>query len=78
MGINPNNEITIIIRILFAVTLFQQVSLYQSENINTNMILRDKKISTEKTISDSITRYLMKVTRVHDQLVVVGEKVANE
>jgi hypothetical protein len=26
MGINPNNKITIIIRMLFAVTLFQQIS----------------------------------------------------
>jgi hypothetical protein len=27
MGINPNNKITIIIRMLFAVTLFQQNSV---------------------------------------------------
>jgi hypothetical protein len=27
MGINPNNKITIIIRMLFAVTLFQQCNI---------------------------------------------------
>jgi hypothetical protein len=33
MGINPMNKITIIIRILFAVTLFQQIkTLNQVEN----------------------------------------------
>jgi hypothetical protein len=53
------------------------VSLYQSENINIKMILRNKLISIEMTRSNSVTSYLMKVTQVCDQLAVVGEKVAN-
>jgi hypothetical protein len=38
------------------------VSLYQSENINRKMILRNKLRSIEMTRSDSVTSYLMKVT----------------
>jgi hypothetical protein len=53
------------------------VSLYQSENINMKMILRNKIRSIEMTRSDSVTSYLMKVTQICDQLAAVGEKVAN-
>jgi hypothetical protein len=53
------------------------VSLYQSENINRKMILRNKLKSIVMTKSDSVTSYLMKVTQVRDQLVVVGKKVAD-
>jgi hypothetical protein len=53
------------------------VGLYQSVNINKKMILRNKFISIEMTISDSITSYLMKVMQIRDQLAVVGEKVAD-
>jgi hypothetical protein len=38
------------------------VSLYQSENINRKMILRNKLRSIEMIRSDSVTSYLMKVT----------------
>ena len=51
--------------------------LYYSENINRKMILQKKLRSTEMTILDSITSYLMKVTQVCDQLAVVGEKFAD-
>jgi hypothetical protein len=35
MGINPNNKITIIIRMLFAVTLFQQFTIITQGGIAT-------------------------------------------
>ena len=38
------------------------VSLYQSENINRKMILRNKLRSIEMTRSDLVTSYLMEVT----------------
>jgi hypothetical protein len=53
------------------------VSLYQSENINKKMILRNKLKSIEMTRLDTVTSYLMKVTRIHDQLAAVGEKIAD-
>jgi hypothetical protein len=52
-------------------------SLYQSENINKKMILRNKLRSLVTSRSDTTNSYLMKVTHVHDQLATVGEKVAN-
>jgi hypothetical protein len=39
------------------------------------MILRNKLRSIVMTSSDSVTSYLVKVTRVHDQLAVIREKV---
>jgi hypothetical protein len=42
------------------------------------MILQNKLRSIDMTKSDSVTSYLMKVTQVRNQLVVVGEKVADE
>jgi hypothetical protein len=53
------------------------VTLYQSENTNRKLILRNKLRSIEMTRSDLVISYLMKVTQVHDQLVVVGEKVVD-
>jgi hypothetical protein len=41
------------------------------------MILRNKLRSIEMTISNSVTRYLMNVTHVCDELATVGEMVAN-
>jgi hypothetical protein len=54
------------------------VSLYQNENINKKMSLRNKLKSIEMSRSDSVTNYLMKVTQVCDQVAANGEKVANE
>jgi hypothetical protein len=51
------------------------VSLYQSENINRKMVLRNKLRSTQMSRSDSVTSYLMKITQIRDQLAAVGEKV---
>jgi hypothetical protein len=53
------------------------VSLYQSENINMKMVLRNKLRSTQMSRSDSVTSYLMKITQIRDQLAAVGEKVVN-
>jgi hypothetical protein len=39
------------------------------------MIFQNKLISIDMTISDSVNNYLMKVSQIHDQLVMVGEKV---
>ena len=50
------------------------VSLYQSENINRKIILLNILRSVEMTRSNTITSYLMKVTPIHDQLAMVGEK----
>jgi 2-phosphoglycerate kinase len=44
------------------------VSLYQSENINRKMVLRNKLRSTQMSRSDSVTSYLMKITQICDQL----------
>jgi hypothetical protein len=51
------------------------VSLYQSQNINRKMILRNKLRSIVMTRSDTVTSYLMKITQIRDQLAAVGEKV---
>jgi hypothetical protein len=53
------------------------VSLYQSENINRKMILRNKLRSTEMTRSNLVSSNLMKVTQGHDQLAAIGEKVVD-
>jgi len=53
------------------------VSLYQRENINTNMILQNNIQSIEMTRSYIVTSYLIKIMQICDQLVVVGEKVAD-
>jgi hypothetical protein len=53
------------------------VSLYQSENINTKMILQNRLGGIEMTRSDSVTSYLMKVTQIRDQLAAVGEKIVD-
>jgi hypothetical protein len=53
------------------------VSLYQSENINRKMILRNKLGSIEMTRSDLVSSYLMKITTIRDQLAAVGAKNAD-
>ena len=54
------------------------VILYRSENINWKMILHNKLRSVEMTRSDIVTNYLMKVTQIHDQLALDGEKVEDK
>jgi hypothetical protein len=41
------------------------------------MILQNKLRSIEMTKSNSVTSYFMKVTQIHDQFAVVGEKIAD-
>jgi len=53
------------------------VSLYQSQDINMKMVLRNKLRSIMMTRSDIVTSYLMKITQIFDQLVAVGEKVGD-
>jgi arsenate reductase-like glutaredoxin family protein len=50
------------------------VTLYQSQNINRKMILRNKLRSIVMTKSDRVTSYLRKITQIRDQLAAVGEK----
>jgi len=49
----------------------------KSENINKKMILQNKFKAIEMPKLDSVTSYLMKVMKIHEQLVVVGEKIKN-
>lgn len=53
------------------------VSLYQTENTNMN-ILQNKPNSVEITRLDLVTRYLVKVTWIHDQFTIVKENVVDE
>jgi phosphoglucomutase len=53
------------------------VSLYQSENLNMKMILRNKLRSIEMTIPDSVTTHIIKVMQIFDKLATIREKVAN-
>jgi hypothetical protein len=53
------------------------VSLYQSENIKRKMMLLNKLRSIEMTRLDSVTSYLMKIMTIHDQLALIGEKIAD-
>jgi hypothetical protein len=53
------------------------VGLYHIENINKKMILQNKFRSTQRTRLDLLANYLIKVTHIHVQLVVVGENIVN-
>jgi len=51
------------------------VSLFQSDNLNRKMILRNKLSSVHMYRSDNVTSYFMRITQVRDQLAAIGEKV---
>ena len=51
------------------------VDLFQSDNMNRKMILRNKLISIYMSRSNNVTNYFMRITQTHDQLAAVGEKV---
>jgi hypothetical protein len=55
-----------------------RMNLFQNGNTNRKMVLREKLRDTKMTKLDTVTSYLIKITQVHDQLVVVGEVVSNE
>ena len=51
------------------------VSLFQSDNMSREMILKTKLRECRMSSSSNVTSYLMRITQIHDQLVVVGETV---
>jgi hypothetical protein len=51
------------------------VGLFQSDNLNRKMILRNKLRSMQMSRSDNVTSYFMRITQVRDQLAAIGEKV---
>jgi hypothetical protein len=53
------------------------VDLFQSDNMNMKMILRNKLKYIQMSKSDNVTSYLMKMTQIRDHLAAVGEKVDN-
>jgi hypothetical protein len=48
------------------------VSLFESKNMNRKMVLKNKLISVQMSRSDNVTNYLMRITRVCDQLASIG------
>ena len=54
------------------------VGLSQSDNINQKMVLKNKLQECRITKSDNVTSYLMRITKIHDQLATVGEKILDE
>jgi putative lipoic acid-binding regulatory protein len=53
-------------------------NLFQSNNTNRKMVLRENLKDTKMTKLDIMTSYLTKITQVCDQLEVVGEVVSDE
>jgi hypothetical protein len=54
------------------------VTLYQSENINWKMLLRNKLRATQMNKTNTVANYLMKIIELRDQLAAVGEEVKSE
>lgn len=52
--------------------------IYESDNRNRKMMLREKLRNTEMTKLDTTTNYLTKITKVCDELVEIGENVIDE
>jgi hypothetical protein len=53
-------------------------NLFQSNNTNRKIVLRENLRDTKMTRSDTVTIYLTKITQVCDQQTVVGEVVTDE
>jgi hypothetical protein len=53
------------------------VVVFQSDNLNMKMILRNKLRSIQMSRSDNVTTYFMRITQTHDQLASIGEKVVD-
>jgi hypothetical protein len=51
------------------------VALFQSDNVNQKMILKNKLRDCRMNRSDNVTTYLMRITQIRDQLAAVGETV---
>jgi 2-phosphoglycerate kinase len=52
-------------------------NLFQSNNENQKMVLRDRLRNTKKSKTDSVISYLTRITQVCDQLGVVGETMTD-
>jgi hypothetical protein len=52
-------------------------NLFQSNNKNRKMVLRDRLKNTKMSKTDSVTTYLTRITQVHDQLGAVSETVTD-
>jgi hypothetical protein len=53
-------------------------NLFQRNNTNRKMVLREKLKDTNMTKLDTMTSYLTNITQVHDQLETIGEVVSDE
>jgi hypothetical protein len=53
-------------------------NLFQSNNANMKMVLREKLRDTKMTRSNTVTNYLTKITHVRDQFALVGVVVSDE
>jgi len=51
------------------------VDLFQSDNLNKKMVLRNKLRSIQMSRSINVTNYFMRITYIRDQLASIGEKV---
>jgi hypothetical protein len=51
------------------------VGLFQSDNLNRKMVLKNKLRDCWMNRSNNVTSYLMRITQIRDQLAVVGEKI---
>jgi hypothetical protein len=49
--------------------------LYQSDNQNKKMALKDKLHSIKQSKGESVTSYLTRITQVRDEMAVVGDIV---
>ena len=54
------------------------VTLYQSENINQKMLMRNNIGDTQMSKRNIVANYLMNITELHDQLEAVGGEVEGE
>jgi hypothetical protein len=54
------------------------IKLYQSENQNQKMALRDKVHATKMERGEGVTSYLTRLTQVRDELVTVGDIIPEE
>jgi hypothetical protein len=53
------------------------MNLFQSDNLNRKMILRNKLVSVQMSRSDNVTGYLMRITQICDWLAIVRETMIN-
>jgi hypothetical protein len=51
------------------------VGLFQRNNMNMNMVLRNKLKSVQMYRSNNVINYFMRITQVRDQITSIGEKI---